>query len=108
MVDIENMEDEDFIPENAYDFVTNDEDEVMLLIYANDTEPKNATIEINTEDRSAILYRNDEDSLLLSVIPDEVFDSLLDADTLMVCELSIEDDEEDTEIVYAYEADISL
>ena len=30
-----------------------------------------------------------------------------DADKLLVCELSIEDDEKDTQIVYAYEAEIT-
>ena len=44
---------------------------------------------------------------MLSDIPEDVFDSLDDADKLMVCELSAEENEEDTQIVYAYEAEIS-
>jgi hypothetical protein len=94
--------------ENTFDFIINEEDEVMLLLYVGKGEPKNATIEIDTEDQSAILYRNNEDSLRLDRIPDDVFDSLQDTDTLLVCELSREDNEEDTKIVYAYEADISM
>lgn len=44
---------------------------------------------------------------MLTDIPENVFDSLQDSDKLMVCELSVEEKEEDTKIVYAYEAEIS-
>lgn len=94
--------------DNTFDFIVNEEDEVMLLLYAGDSEPKEATFEINAEDLSAILHRNDHDSIMIDRIPDEVFDSLQDADILMVCELSRSENEEDTEIVYAYEADIAF
>lgn len=100
--------------ENSYDFIINDEDEVMLLLYAEDSEPKNATIEIDVENMSAILHRNDEDSIMLESIPEDVLDSLQDADTLLVCELSHNqsesdnEDDDETQIVYAYEADISM
>ena len=43
---------------------------------------------------------------MLDDIPTDVFDSLTEADKLLVCELSAEDNEEDTQIVYAYEAEI--
>lgn len=91
----------------TFDFLINDEDEVMLLLYEQEGEPQNARIELNVEEKSAILYRRENDELLLSDIPENVFDSLEDADKLMVCELSIEDKEEDTKIIYAYEAEIS-
>lgn len=91
----------------TFDFLINDEDEVMLLLYEQEGEPLNSRIELIPEERTAILYRNDTDEIALSEIPDNVFDSLQDADKLMVCELSIEDNEEDTKIVYAYEAEIS-
>lgn len=91
----------------TFDFLINDEDEVMLLLYAQETEPKEARIELNAEEKSAILTRNTEDEILLTDIPENVFDSLADADKLMVCELSNEENEDDTQIVYAYEAEIS-
>lgn len=94
--------------ENTYDFIINEEDEVMLLLYVRAGEPKNASIEINLDDHSAILRRNDDDGVTIDRIPDDVFDSLQDADTLLVCELSHSENEDDTEIVHAYEADISL
>lgn len=91
----------------TFDFLINDEDEVMLLLYAQESEPKDARIELNPEEKSAILSRNENDDIMLSDIPDNVFDSLVDADKLMVCELSAEDNEYDTKIIYAYEAEIS-
>ena len=91
----------------TFDFLINEEDEVMLLLYEQEGEPGNAATELNAEDKSAILYRNDNDEIMLTDIPDNVFDSLQDADKLMICELSVEEKEEDTKIVYAYEAEIN-
>ncbi len=90
----------------TFDFLINDEDEVMLLLYEQEGEPKDSRIELNPEEKSAILYRNPDTSIMLDDIPDDVFDSLAEADKLMVCELSAAENEDDTEIVYAYEADI--
>lgn len=95
-------------PEFAtFDFIINDEDEVMLLLYQREGEPYNARIELYNDDRSAILFRNDVDSIEMQDIPEDVLDSLQDADKLLVCELSQEEDEADTKIVFAYEAEIS-
>ena len=98
------MTEEEF---QTFDFLINEEDEVMLLLYAQDTEPLNPRIELLPEEKSAILYRAEDDELQLNDIPDEVFDSLAEADKLMVCELSAEEKEENTKIIYAYEAEIS-
>lgn len=98
------MDNEEF---ETYDFLINDEDEAMLLLYVRPGEPKESTIDINREERSGILHRNAEDDIVLQDIPAEVIDSLTDADKLLVCEMSIEEKEEDTQIVYAYEAEIN-
>lgn len=92
---------------DTYDFLINDEDEAMLLLYVRESAPENPNIEIDFDDKSAVLHRNNDDSISLSGIPDDVIDSLQDADKLLVCELSMENDEKETQIVYAYEADIS-
>ena len=93
--------------ENAmYDFVVNDEDEVMLLLYAGQTEPQNARFVMNMDENSAELYRNESECVILENIPDDIFDSLVDADKLLVCEISDTEKEEDSEIVFAYEAEI--
>lgn len=97
---------------DAFDFIINDEDEVMLLLYARESEPKNAVIEIDGQNFSAVLHRNETDAVAIDRVPDDVLDSLADADTLLVCELTRgsadRNGEDDTEIKYAYEADIDL
>ena len=95
-------------PENSYDFIINDEDEVMLLLYARSGAPKNAVIAIDRGERKAVLHRNEQDNLVMEDIEAEVLDSLEDADTLLVCELSNEENDADTKIVNAYEADIEM
>ncbi len=93
--------------ENAmYDFVVNDEDEVMLLLYASNSEPKNARFILNIDANSAELYRNENECIVLENIPNNIFDSLADVDKLLVCEISDTEKEEDSEIIFAYEADI--
>ncbi len=91
----------------TYDFLINDEDEAMLLLYVREGEPENASLELNLQERSAVLHRNTTDEISLSDIPEDVLDSLQDADKILVCELSIEADEKDTRIIHAYEAEIT-
>lgn len=91
----------------TYDFLINDEDEAMLLLYVREGEPNNPTINLDTDNKAAILNRNSEDKVTLNDIPEDVLDSMQDSDKLLVCELSIEDDEKETQIVYAYEAEIT-
>lgn len=93
---------------NSYDFIVNEEDEVMLLLHAQESEPKDARIEIDAEDKSAVLVRNENDEILLEDIPENIIDSLQDADSLLICELKIGETDDDTEIVYAYEAEIDI
>lgn len=91
---------------NSYDFVVNDEDEVMLLLHAQDSEPHASRFEIDMDEKSAILVRNENDEILLEGIDDNILDSLQDEDKLLVCELRVGETDDDTQIVYAYEADI--
>ena len=91
----------------TYDFVVNDEDEVMLLIYAAETEPSDPKAVLDPDAHSVELQRNDQEQLLLEDVPDSIFDSLADADKLLVCELAADAEEEKHKgIVRAYEADI--
>lgn len=92
---------------DTFDFLINDEDEVMLLLYQREGEPKDSHIELDNDNKTALLFRNDEDNIVLKDISPDVFDSLQDADKLLVCELSREENDEESEIVYAYEAEIS-
>ena len=97
------MADEDF---ETFDFIVNDEDEVMLLLYEREGEPNHPPFSVSPEEGTAVLYRNDEDIIELSDIGSDIFDSLADADKLMVCELTRTEDEDDAEISNAYEAEI--
>ena len=91
---------------NTYDFIVNEEDEVMLLLHAQDSEPHNARFEIDMDEKSALLVRNENDEIMLEGIDDNILDSLQDEDKLLVCELKIGETDEDSQIVYAYEADV--
>lgn len=93
---------------NTYDFIINDEGEVMLLLHAQETEPKNARIEVDVKEKSAVLTRNPDDEILLQDLPDDVIDNMQDEDTILVCELKVGEKDEDTQIVYTYEAEINL
>ncbi len=94
------------IDTDMYDFIINDEEEVMLLLYERQTAPDNATFEIDFKTQKGTLKRNQQVSIDIEDIPQNVLDSLSDADNLLVCEMSIEENEEKTQIVYAYEAEI--
>ena len=59
------MDNKDF---DTFDFLINDEDEVMLLLYQREGEPLNPHIELDAEEKSALLYRNDDDNIFLSDI----------------------------------------
>lgn len=91
----------------TYDFLINDEDEAMLLLYVREGEPEGASISLNVNDKTAVLHRNANDEIFLQGIPDNVLDSMQEADKLLVCELSIEENEKDTQIIFAYEAEIT-
>ena len=91
---------------NLYDFLINDEDEVMLLLYSRTSKPINPSFEIDTDNKSATLIRNEEDSIILNEIPEEIIDALADADSILVCELSHDSEEKDIHIVHSYEAEI--
>ncbi len=90
----------------VFDFVVNDEDEVLLLLYQRDGAPENPKITLYPDDNSAVLHRNDNDEIVLNDIGDDIFDSLADADKLLICEITRSEKEEDTQIVNAYEAEI--
>ncbi len=92
---------------DTYDFLINDEDEVMLLMYVRPGEPADPSFNLDIEDQSGVLSRNSNDKILLKDIPADIIDSLQEADKLLVCELSIEQNDKDTQIVYAYEAEIT-
>ena len=91
---------------NTYDFIVNEDDEIMLLIYARQTVPQTPVLELNLDEQTAFLYRSENDGIALSDISEDILDSLCDYDKILVCELSQEENDDDTEIVNVYEATI--
>lgn len=91
---------------NTFEFMTTEENEVLLLLYARITEPLNPTVKLDYENHKIILHRNDEDEVMLENIENSVFNDLQDEVGLLVCELSPTENDEETEVIYAYEADI--
>lgn len=94
------------IDNNIFDFVVNEENEVMLLINAQDTEPNNACFHFDFMKRMAILSRNESDKIFLSDIDENILDLCSDSDEILVCELMIGENEEESQIVYAYSAKV--
>ena len=67
----------------------------MLLMYARDGEPEKSNIAFDIDSHSAILTRREGEEIELGEIPSEVFDSIAEADKLLICELSIEEKDEE-------------
>ncbi len=89
---------------NSYDFLINEEDEVMLLLYSRQGSPETPSISIDASTNSATFFRNKADSFSLQDIPAEIIDALQDADNILVCEMN--EDDENPQLVNAYEAEI--
>jgi hypothetical protein len=93
---------------NTYDFLINEDDEVMLLLYEKESSVENPQISIDPLKSCAVLRRNDLDGVEITDISEDILDIILEQETLLVCELSAEDNEEDTKITNAYEATVFI
>lgn len=91
---------------NTFDFLINDDNEVMLLLYAQENEPQDAYFHFDYTKNVAIFIRNESNKIFLSDIPEDVLERCRVSKKILVCELSKTEKEEDTEIVYAYEANV--
>lgn len=92
---------------NVFDFVVNEENEVMLLIYVREEGPQNPILKIDLDNSSASLFRNNNEIIELSDIEEDTMLLLEKQESILVCELSIEEDYDETEIVHAYDAYIA-
>ena len=68
---------------NTYDFIVNEDDEIMLLIYARQTVPQTPVLELNLDEQTAFLYRSENDGIALSDISEDILDSLCDYDKIL-------------------------
>lgn len=92
---------------DTFEFLISDEDEIMLLLYAHDTPPENPVAKLYPQNHIIEIYRRHDDTLTLEEVDDRVFQKLQDAKILLVCETSATENEDETEIIYAYEAKIT-
>ena len=86
------MTDQNF---NTYDFIVNEDDDIMLLIYARNSKPQKPFLEIDFANQQAFLYRTETDGITLNDIPEDIMDIFYEIDKILVCELSSETNDED-------------
>ncbi len=94
------------IEANTFDFLISDEDEIMLILYARDIAPEQPAVRLNPTDRTIELYRRIDDAFTLENVENDVFELLKNNETLLVCEILPTENEDETEIVYTYNAPI--
>ncbi len=92
---------------DSYDFLLNEDDEVMLLLYAKESKPENPYMVIDFDNKSAELYRNGTDCVVIADISEDILSAIQLVDSILVCELSRDEDEE-PKMIYAYEAQIEI
>lgn len=88
----------------SFDFLITDQDEVMLIITAQDTPPEAPAVRLHPETKSIELYRHLNDAYTLQNVDGEVFSLLNNEEELLVCETKPTESPDETEIVYTYEA----
>lgn len=93
---------------NTYDFIINEDDEIMLLLYSQDGLPEEPFLEITPDNNKAVLYRSKNSGIVIDDISDDILDMLFDIEKILICELSAEDNDDDTKITNAYEAKINI
>ncbi len=92
---------------DSYDFLINEDDEVMLLLYAKESKPEDAYMVVDFDNKSAELYRNANDCVVINDISEDILSALQLEDSILVCELS-RDEGKEPKMIYAYEAQIEI
>lgn len=93
---------------NTYEFIINEDDEIMLLLYSQEGKPEEPVLELSSDSNQAVLYRSKTSGMEIKDISEEDMDMLYDIDKILVCELSADTDEDNTQITDVYEATINI
>lgn len=93
---------------NTYEFIINDDDEIMLLLYSQNGHPESPILEIEAKERKGFLYRSKGSGLAIEDITEDDLDILCLSDKILVCEISTDKNEDDVKITNAYECAINL
>ncbi len=96
-------------PRNVYELMENDNGEIMVLLYAGNSNPLNPSFRLNKVRKCIELSRNAKDIVLIEGLKPESIDKLDKVKTLYVCEIKYtESSEEDSEILFAYPAELKI
>lgn len=91
------------LSKNIYELIENDNGEIMLILYAGETEPNKASFRINNARKCLELYRNPKDIVIIEGLEAESINKLEKIEILYVCEMKYnETPDSENEIIYAY------
>lgn len=93
-------------PHNVYELMENDDGEVMVLLYAGNTNPLNPSFRLNKVRKCIELKRNNKDVVLIEGLKPESIEKLDKLEVLYVCELKYTENADDSEILFAYPAEL--
>ena len=91
-------------PRDVYDLVENDKGEVMILVYAKEPAPQKSTFSFDAQSGILKLNRTKDDVLLVAGLQPAAVKKLATLKNLYVCEIKYTEQDEESEIVYAYAA----
>ena len=57
---------------NTYEFIINDDDEIMLLLYSQEGSPDKPVLDVMLEENKAVLYRSKDKGIIIEDISDDV------------------------------------
>lgn len=92
-------------PQDTYELLENDNNEIMVLLYAVDSTPYDPYFTINERRSCLIIHRNPNDNVFAMGLAPETINKLKKLDVIYVCELNYTtNEEEENKIIHAYKA----
>ena len=92
---------------NSYELMQNDNGDIMIMLYANESKPLNPSFHLNETIMQLELIRNSKNSILIEELQAETIEKIKKLQTIYVCEIKYNEENsnnDDAEIVYAYAA----
>ena len=92
-------------PRNVYELIESDTEDLMVLIYASETQPQSPFFQINEKRKTIELYRAKNDLIIINNLKSETIEKLRNISQLYICEMKYnEDPNAENEVIYAYTA----
>ena len=92
-------------PRNVYELIESDTEDLMVLIYASETQPQSPFFQINEKRKTIELYRAKNDLIIINNLKSETIEKLRNISQLYICEMKYnEDPNAKNEMIYAYTA----